>query len=456
MKLRMLGILGVLALLFSFLSVSATSANSSITVNPSASARVRIAHASPDAPPVDVYLNGVKKLAGVPFFTASEYLYVPSGTVLVQVAAAGTPVSSSVISTSITLLPDTSYTVAAVGELAAGTGTPISASVITDEPIAPAANNARVRVYHFSPGAPPVGVRIVSGATLASSVTYPAASSAVDALAGTYTLEVFVAAAPTTIVSTLTNVQFEAGKLYDLFAVGKLATGSPGGSPGDEAFRIETVVTDATAKVRIIHAAPSAPSVDVYVGDNKVLTNVPFFTVSDYLTLPAGQYRFRVTVTGQPLSSAIIDDTQVLKVGQFYTITAIAPTGSSTTPVEAKISVEDFSTPTSGTSRVRVYHFSPGTPSVGVRVKGGPVLISSLSFPNISADIEIAAGTYDLEVFATNNQTTLVTISGVQLLPGKILDIFATGQFPNVVLVSKYYSPGGLPGFRLSLPVVNT
>src|SRR5215208_1806650 len=44
------------------------------------------------------------------------------------------------------------------------------------------------------------------------------------------------------------------------------------------------------ALVRVVHASPDAPAVDVYVDGNKVLSNVPFFTASDYLPLPAGEH----------------------------------------------------------------------------------------------------------------------------------------------------------------------
>ena len=50
------------------------------------------------------------------------------------------------------------------------------------------------------------------------------------------------------------------------------------------------------AKVRVVHASPDAPAVDVYVDGAKALSNVTFFTASDYLSLPAGEHRFQVTL----------------------------------------------------------------------------------------------------------------------------------------------------------------
>ena len=44
------------------------------------------------------------------------------------------------------------------------------------------------------------------------------------------------------------------------------------------------------ARIRVLHASPDAPAVDIYVNDSIVeaLTNVPFGAMSDYLSVPAG------------------------------------------------------------------------------------------------------------------------------------------------------------------------
>src|SRR5688500_10614296 len=50
------------------------------------------------------------------------------------------------------------------------------------------------------------------------------------------------------------------------------------------------------ARIRVVHASPDAPAVDVYANGNKVLSNVTFFAASDYLTVPAGSYKLQVVV----------------------------------------------------------------------------------------------------------------------------------------------------------------
>ena len=46
-----------------------------------------------------------------------------------------------------------------------------------------------------------------------------------------------------------------------------------------------------TAMVRVLHASPDAPNVDVYADGGKILSDVPFGGLSDYLKVPAGDLR---------------------------------------------------------------------------------------------------------------------------------------------------------------------
>jgi hypothetical protein len=90
-----------------------------------------------------------------------------------------------------------------------------------------------------------------------------------------------------------------------------------------------------TIGLRVIHAAASAPAVDVYVGGpyapvngaTPVLTSVPFGVGSGHLDVPLGVYQGRVTVAG---TKTIAIDTPVLreKGGAVRTLIAIdAPGG---------------------------------------------------------------------------------------------------------------------------------
>jgi len=178
-----------------------------------------------------------------------------------------------------------------------------------------------------------------------------------------------------------------------------------------------------SAKVRVVHASPDAPAVDVYLDGNKVLTNVPFFTASDYLDVPAGPHDVKVTPTGDA-STAVIDAKGVtVEAGKVYTIAATGKLAD----IKPAILSDNLSAPAAGKAHVRVIHFSPDAPAVDIKVKGGPTLISSLAFPKDSGYSPVDAGSYDLVVTPSGSDAVALDLPGTNLEAGKIYDVFAIG-----------------------------
>lgn len=178
-----------------------------------------------------------------------------------------------------------------------------------------------------------------------------------------------------------------------------------------------------TAKVRVVHASPDAPAVDVYVDGAKVLTNVPFFTASDYLDVPAGEHRFQVTPTGQPADSAVIDAKATVEAGKAYTVAATGKVAD----IKPTILADNLAAPAAGKAHIRVIHFSPDAPAVDIKVKGGPTLIAGLAFPKDSGYAPVDAGSYDIVVTPAGTDTVALDLPGTTFEAGKIYDIFAVG-----------------------------
>lgn len=215
-------------------------------------AMVRVLHASPDAPAVDVYLDDVKvgALTNVPFGTISGYLDVPAGDHNVKVYATGTT-TGAVIDANVTVASGSRYTIAATNAVAS-----IAAQVIEDEP-APNCEGAQVRVIHFSADAPAVDVATAGAAPADAAVkdlTYPNATGYLSLPAGSYDLEVRLAGT-TTVALPLPGVAVEACKSYSVFAVGSAANPAVGGN----ALQV-VVAVDATAEAEEEDAAPTPPA----------------------------------------------------------------------------------------------------------------------------------------------------------------------------------------------------
>jgi hypothetical protein len=184
-------------------------------------AMVRVAHLSPDAPAVDVLVNGQRAITNLAFKEVTPYLGLPTGTVRVQVVPAG-QMGPVVIDATLDLKEGVYYTVAATGFLSG-----IRPQVYTDglAGFFPRAGYARIRVVHTSPDAPAVDVAVKGGPVLFGNLPFPRASGYLAVPEGTYDLEVRVAGTGT-VALPLPGVRLEGGKIYTVFAVGSVSAGT--------------------------------------------------------------------------------------------------------------------------------------------------------------------------------------------------------------------------------------
>jgi hypothetical protein len=158
------------------------------------------------------------------------------------------------------------------------------------------------------------------------------------------------------------------------------------------------------AQVRVVHASPDAPNVDVWVDGATVLTDVPFTAVSDYLSLPAGDHNIQVTATGS--TDPVIDADVTLDVGTAYTVAATGMLAD----IGATVLVDDR-TPVDGQSKLRVFHASPSAPDfVDVAVTDGPILVEGLAYPEATAYLTVDAGTYPLKIRAAGETDAALTL----------------------------------------------
>src|SRR5688572_30881418 len=77
---------------------------------------------------------------------------------------------------------------------------------------------------------------------------------------------------------------------------------------------------DGEARVRVVHASPDAPDVDVLVDDSPVLTDVPYLATSDYLEVSPGSRNLKVNAAGT--ATSVIDTDVNLVDGIDYTVIA--------------------------------------------------------------------------------------------------------------------------------------
>jgi hypothetical protein len=323
------------------------------TAVPAGSVRLRLVHAAPNAPQVDVYLTApgadLAALAPAGTFSFGEDLgpvEVPAGDYQARVTLAGNAAAVVYDTGTITLSSGSNLLLAAVENTATGTA-PISL-VVQDgsgsSEILDAATPADLRVVHASPDAPPVDVVVNDDFAnpLVSDLGYPDFTPFVSVPPATYNVKV-TDSATQSVVPIDANLDLMAGIRYTVLAVGNLADIEPLLAT-DDARRVAT-----NAKVRIIHASPTAQDVDIYVSAPGVdinavaptLTAVPFKANTGFISLAEGSYDVTVTPTGTK-DAAIGPATITIENGGIYTAIARDAEGGAGGAPLGLILMDDF------------------------------------------------------------------------------------------------------------------
>jgi hypothetical protein len=175
--------------------------------------------------------------------------------------------------------------------------------------------------------------------------------------------------------------------------------------------------------VRVVHASPDAPAVDIYVDDKKTLSSLSFKRVTGYLSLPAGKHNIKVYAStakgaGAPVAQQDVD----LNGGWDYTVAA---TGRASA-VQLRVFSDNLNLPGKGKTNVRVYHLSPNAPAVNLAVKGGNVLARNLSYGNATDYLQLDTKSYQIEVQSATDSKALVTTTA-NLSANSVQSIFAFG-----------------------------
>lgn len=194
--------------------------------------------------------------------------------------------------------------------------------------------------------------------------------------------------------------------------------------------------------VRVAHASPDAPAVDVYVDGAKAFTNVQFPQVTAYASLPSGSHHVQVFPAGAAATGkGVIDATLNLAAGKAYTVAAAGQLKS----IAPVVSKDQTSRPASGTVRVRFVHLSPDAPKVDVAVARGVTLFKNVAFGKATRYLSVPARTYNFVVRVAGTKTVALRVNNVRLASGTDYTIFAEGLAmgtPKLQAVVGAYHPG--------------
>jgi uncharacterized protein DUF4397 len=185
------------------------------------------------------------------------------------------------------------------------------------------------------------------------------------------------------------------------------------------------------ARVRVVHASPDAPNVDVLLDDAKVLSDVPYLASSSYLETSAGDHNLKVNAAGT--ATTAIDADVTLADGTDYTVIASGLVAE-ITPI---VLVDDNSTPAAGNARVRAIHGAPSAPAVdiyvtapGADLEAAVPVLTGVAFGDVADYLEVPAGDYQVRVTPAGTKTVAIDSGALTLESGQVrtaIAVDATG-----------------------------
>jgi len=220
--------------------------------------------------------------------------------------------------------------------------------------------------------------------------------------------------------------------------------------------QVPLVYADSPAFVRVIHASPFVGTADVFLDGNKLLSSFVFGAVTGYAPIPPGPHKVQIALVGKGPGAAVITQTLAVTPGLAYTVAAIGATPNS---LALQVFIDDNSL-NPGTAKLRVYHLSPNLGPLAVTTSGN-TLLQNVTYQQASNYLRLSAGSYMLDVKATQSNTTLPLSTTLQA--NMVTSIFAVGMLngtPKLELVTSQV-PGlpSLPGTGSdpnAFPVNNT
>lgn len=189
-----------------------------------------------------------------------------------------------------------------------------------------------------------------------------------------------------------------------------------------------------SGRVRVMHASPDTPAVDIFVDGAKAVTALAFPNNTPYVTLPAGGHNVKVFVspsngTGSPALEANLE----IGAGKDYTVLAVGEVGKGT--LGLYVLEDDNSTPAGNNAHIRLIHASPDAPPVNVAVAGTSTnVFTGVAYRNFGPYTPVPAGTYSLDVNVNATGATVLTIPGLKLDAKTVYTAVAVGLAGNGTL----------------------
>jgi hypothetical protein len=411
---------------------------------------MQLLHASPDAPEVNIYVDGSLRASNVDYKSASDQRSVTVGTHSVRVDAilAGGETATVFGPADVDFAADSITTIAAVGPVAI----PLDVAVAVKDDSGPADGAARLFVLHATSGpmgSLPVDVYVDAfsepnapiGTSAPFTFDFKETLGPVEVPEGDYQVRVTLQGSPVPVYDS-GRVSLGDGDDLTLVAVPNVSGGPAAVTllAIDDGGAADLLDVNTPTGLRVGHLSPDTGPVDIVVNGGVFLGGVSFPAITGISPLPADTYNVAITAAGNPGAIAFGPADLPLDAGTWYSVFA--------TDLNANLTVDiltDDARPVALYSKVRIYHAAPSavtesTDTVDIYLTD-PALMGDISdvdpaladipFGANTGYLALEAGSYDVSVTLAGTKTVAIGPATITIDNGGVYTAIARDPLPG-------------------------
>lgn len=189
------------------------------------------------------------------------------------------------------------------------------------------------------------------------------------------------------------------------------------------------------AYIRLFHAAPGAPEVDIYANGRQVAKRLVYGQFTDYIALATGTYTIQAFPVGLTVSPVFTINLPLENNVYTLALIGILPR-IGILPI-----VDEFVAISPGSANIRFANLSPNAPSLNLALRGGSNLITDVSYTEVSDYIPMRPGNYNLIVTPVNSSTIVTAVPRVRILPRRNLTFYVLGLYGQQPSSLEVYIP---------------
>jgi len=188
--------------------------------------------------------------------------------------------------------------------------------------------------------------------------------------------------------------------------------------------------------IRLFHAAPNAPAVDVYVDGKLIARRLAYGQFSEYMPLAMGTYSIDAYPSGLK-QNPVLSIRLPVADSKMYTLAIIG-----LLPRIGILPIEDeYEELYAGRLNIRFANLSPNAPSLNLSLKVGLDLFTDIKYTEVSDYRPMLPGLYNFAVRSTMTAANIVFIPNIRLLPSRNLTFYVVGIFGQQPSTLEVYIP---------------